>query len=181
MYRAIGWAIPIFLTSFLFSCTTLLDSDSGEMNELSVDGFSMETDQAVYLIDENDNSLEINYAYVNESNKDFYPGSCVGIPTENLQKLVDGKWILAYTPACQFKLGPPLKINRGDRYEVVIQLPLSMLNSVEQNSFWKGGDIEGFYRVREQVYAEWDTEKYDNNTLQSVIVVSNAFEIRKEP
>lgn len=180
MYKAIGWAACLFLSGFLGGCSLITDSDSDGKN-LSFEDFSMETDQDVYLVKEGNSPLEITYAYINEGKHAFYPGNCVGYTSDYLEKLVDGKWTNAYASACFDDLRPPIKIRRGERYTVTIQLIPSTWDPARKNISWQGGDIEGTYRVREKIYNEWSTKKYNAGTLHSKIVFSNAFEIRRAP
>lgn len=181
MYKVMGWSTFLLLSSFLAGCSRLTDSGSNEKKALStaIEDFSIETDQDVYVIDGADSSLEITYAYVNKGKQAFYPSSCLGVASDVLEKLVDEEWVLAYAPACPQVLRPPIEIEAETRYEATIQLHPSTWDPGRQNASWYGGDIEGIYRVREQVYDEWDQEKFDKGTLTSETVVSNTFEIRR--
>lgn len=181
MYKTIRWACLFLFSGLLAGCSALVDSTSNEEKELSVEGFSIETDQEVYLAEEGDNPVEITYAFVNEGKQAFYPGSCLGLASDRLEKLIDGEWVLVYDTFCARPLGPPIKIERGQRYEVIIQLHPSTWDSERNNTSWKGGDIEGTYRVRELIYEEWSMKKFDEGTLRSEIAFSNPFEIRREP
>ena len=125
--------------------------------------------------------LTITYAYVNKGNDAFYPGSCLGVPSDVLEKLVEGEWVPAHVPICARPLGPPITVERGTRHIVTIQLTPSIWDPAWPNSAWRGGDIEGTYRVRDLVYGEWDKEKYSDGALSSKVVVSNPFEIRRQP
>ena len=180
MYNAIMLGTSLLLSGLLAGCPPFVESISDEEDPLSMEGFSIQTDEAVYLV-EDGQSLTITYAYVNEGKQAFYPGNCLGVPSDVLEKLVEGAWVLAHVPFCARPLGPPIKIKRGEHYIVTIQLTPSTWDPVRPNAAWRGGNIEGTYRVRELVYGEWDMEKFDEGTLPSKIVVSNAFEIRRAP
>ncbi len=170
----------LLLSSLLTGCSLFVDVFSDEEDPPSWENFSIETEQAVYLVEEGQ-LLTITYAYVNEGKDAFYPGLCLGVPSNVLEKLVDEEWILAYDPTCARPLGPPIKVEPGTRYGVTIQFTPSTWDPVRPSSAWKGGEIEGTYRVRELVYDAWDKEKYSDGALSSKVVVSNAFEIRRQP
>lgn len=176
-----GWCTCLLLSSFLVGCPLVNDAGPNKENVLSGTDFSIKTDRDVYVMSEGGDPLEITYAYVNESKRAFYPGSCPGISSGYLEKLIEGDWILAHHPACHDVLRPPIEIKAGSNYEVTIQLHRSTWDSVKKNAAWYGGDIEGTYRIREKVYGEWSRKKFDNNTLKSEIVVSNTFDIQGAP
>ncbi|MDY6994300.1 MAG: hypothetical protein SVR94_17080 [Pseudomonadota bacterium] len=179
LFYKIIWLSTFLLLSNLIGGCSLFDSNEKERFSEAIKNFSLETDQDVYQVNE-DGFLEITYVYVNKGDQVFYPGSCLGVASENLQKLVDEEWIPAYSPFCQYILRTPIKVEPGKTYEATIQLHSSTWDSTRNNASWNGGEIEGTYRVWERVYGGWSIEKYDSGTLQSEIVVSNAFEIRKE-
>lgn len=183
MYKTMEWGTCLLLSGFLAGCSLppLVDSTSDEEEELSMESFYIETDQAVYLVKESNSLLEITYTYINEGKQTFYLGSCLGYPSDVLEKLVDEKWVLAYTPTCPDVLRPPIKVVRGERYEATIQLTQSIWDPERPNASWQVNNIEGTYRIRELVYLEWDIEKFDEGTLSSEIIVSNAFDIRRAP
>ena len=140
---------------------------------------SIKTDPDVYWAGKDDTPLEIAYAYINESNQAFYLASCLGRVSEILEKFVDGDWITAYAPACPLVLTPPIKIAAGSRHDATIQLYPSTWNPNANNASWKGGDIEGTYRITEKIYGEWDQEKFDNGTLVTEVITSNSFDIKE--
>ena len=170
----------LLLSSLLTGCSLFVDVFSDEEDPPSWEDFSIETEQAVYLVEEGQ-LLTITYAYVNEGKDAFYPGLCLGVPSDVLEKLVEGAWIFAYVPDCARPFGPPIKVEPGKRYIATIQLTPSTWDPVRSSSAWRGGDIEGTYRVYERVYGDWGMEKFDEGTLPSEIVVSNPFEIRRQP
>lgn len=183
MRNAIKWGICLLFISYLTGCSILNDSDSKKKEVLSValEDFSIKSDQEVYQIDQDNNPLEITYTYINEGNQNFYPGSCLGVPSDVLEKLVDGEWIIAYSPVCPDILRSPIKVEPSKPYEATIHLSPSIWDPAREDVSWLKGGIEGTYRVRERVYGEWNMEKFDNGTLHSEIVVSNSFEIRRAP
>ncbi len=169
----------LLLSSLLTGCSLFVDVFSDEEDPPSWENFSIETEQAVYLVEEGQ-LLTITYAYVNEGKDAFYPGLCLEFPSGVLEKLVDGEWVFAHVPTCADILTDPTKVEAGTRYLVTIQLTPSTWDPVRPSSAWRGGDIEGTYRVYERVYGDWGMEKFDEGTLPSEIVVSNPFEIRRQ-
>ncbi|MCC5905546.1 MAG: hypothetical protein JJU13_05035 [Balneolaceae bacterium] len=170
-FKGIEWFVCFLLVIFIASCSLVNDS--------SMKSFTIKTDQEVYLVEDNSDKVEVTYAYINKSSKNFYPGSCLGATASILEKHVNGEWMTAYAPFCARPLGAPIKINPREVYNASIQLSPWLWDPESNNETWLGGDIEGTYRVREKVYDDWNLQKFDNGTLQSEIIVSNVFEIRK--
>ena len=172
--------VYLLLSSLLTGCSLFGDVFSDEEDPPSWEDFSLQTEQAVYLVEEGQ-LLTITYAYVNEGKDAFYPGLCLGIASGVLEKLVDGEWVFAYVPTCASPGSPPIKVEPGTRYGVTQQYTPSTWDPVRPSSSWKGGDIEGTYRLYERVYWAWSMKGSDDGTLSSEIVVSNPFEIRRAP
>ncbi|REL38316.1 hypothetical protein DYD21_06835 [Rhodohalobacter sp. SW132] len=181
MRATIKWSICLLFISYMIGCSELFDSDSKnkEMLLVALEDFSIKSDQEVYNIDQEDSPLKITYSYINKGNQNFYPGSCLGVPSDVLEKLVDGEWIIAYSPVCPDILRSPIKIEPVKSYEAAIHLSPSIWDPESEDESWHISDIEGTYRVREQVYGEWNMKKYDSGNLQSEIVFSNSFVIKK--
>lgn len=182
MHKAIKWYICLLFISHLTGCAKSVDSGSNNSEALSaaLQNFSIQSDQNVYKIGQENIPLEITYSYINEGNQNFYLGSCLGAPSEVLEKLIDGEWIIAYKPVCPDILRSPIMVEPGKPYEAIIHLPPSIWDPAKEDLSWHQNDIQGTYRVRERVFGEWSMEKHDNGTLESEIVVSNPFEIRME-
>ena len=109
LFYKIIWLSTFLLLSNLIGGCSLFDSNEKERFSEAIKNFSLETDQDVYQVNE-DGFLEITYVYVNKGDQVFYPGSCLGVASENLQKLVDEEWIPAYSPFCQYILRTPIKV-----------------------------------------------------------------------
>lgn len=185
MYKAFVWNFCILLVGFSAGCSMFIDSASNEENELSVDGLYIETDQEVYVVTEdNSNLIEITYDFVNEGKQAFYLRACKGTAMGGLEKLVNGKWILSYSEVCQTIDVGQITIRRGERHGSTIQLH-PFLWDPESSATWKGGDIEGTYRISKRIYRS-GMEKFDKHTspydiviLNYEIIISNTFEIQR--
>lgn len=172
--------VSLALIIGIFSgCTGLFDSKSNDDFMSSVENFFIEPDKDVYIIDSDEDVLEITYSYVNKSNRTLYPGSCLGKAAGTLEKLVDGEWILAYGPVCPSVLRPPISVEGGEQLKGTIQLSHITWDPEWNNVSWYGGGIEGTYRIPEKVYADWSVRRFDKGELVSMPIVSKTFDIRK--
>ena len=164
----------LLLSSLLTGCSLFGDQH--------VINLSIQTEETTYEVKE-DHPLEISYTYHNQGPNSVYLGTCLGVASQVLEKLIEGAWITAYSPICPQVLGPPLKIGPGERYRTTLRLVPASWDPDPRNGTWHGGDdIAGTYRVPELVYSDWSIKQFDERTLPPPErVYSNSFEIRRQP
>jgi len=174
MGKTIMLGACLLLSSLLTGCSLFGDQH--------VINLSIQTDETTYEVKENQ-PLGISYIYHNQGPNAVYLGTCLGGASHQLEKLVEGAWITAYSPNCPSILTPALRIRPGERYTTTLRLVPADWDPDPRNSTWHGGDdIAGTYRVPELVYSDWSIKQFDAGTLpQPKMVYSNSFEVRRQP
>jgi hypothetical protein len=110
----------------------------------------IQTDEKIYKVTVTPRSVKfmINYSYVNRGRGVVYLPTCVRPYRPLLEKKVDGRWATAVESPEFLCLGPPVRIEPGERYQ----------DSFQVEAFLPGGyilprllvavqDIEGEYRL----------------------------------
>ena len=117
--------------------------------------------------------FNIGFTYTNRSTEDRYLIGCNRPPEPDLERQVDGQWVLAYTPGHDLCLSPPWHLMPGaSLQDSLFVLFLSMRHF---KPVFRAG-ISGVYRLVGEVYRDPE----GNELVEKSKRVSNAFRLEED-
>ncbi|MGH7490784.1 MAG: hypothetical protein ACREOO_00165 [bacterium] len=152
-----------------------------EANEDS--GPAIRTDKRTYTLSQSGETLtgSFDMTYTNQTGDPTHLVTCNGIFSILLEKLIDGKWVLAYgsdSPDC---LGPIISIEPGRQHTNSLKVA-AFTPSSEYEPKFQVDNISGTYRLVWPIYERLNPNGYQEESGWGKLLplekrVSNTFEI----
>ena len=154
-----------------------------EANEDS--GPPIRTDKQTYTLKQSGETLSVSFdmTYTNQTSDPTHLVTCNGIFSILLEKLIDGKWVLAYgsdSPDC---LGPFISIEPGRQHAYELNVVVFVPSSENEPKFQVDNPV-GTYRLVWPIYESLNPNGYQQESGWGKLMplerwVSNNFEITR--
>ena len=160
--------------SFLTSHDASISDPDLDNVDPDLDNFRIVTDQAVYQPD-SESLIKIEYTLINNTGQTLYiTNESESLLGSMYKKVGDDEWVFAFGFTLPDKLGFPLQLATGESYTQRIWL-------ATPGDAWRiaDEDVEGTFRIQEQIFSRWDQETVTGDLLPEEKLLSNTFEIKR--
>ncbi len=150
--RRLQAVLAVFLLAGLSAC-------AGSANVLGVDGPdataarqdllpSFRTDATAYTVRSTEAGFEVTipFTFTNAGSHTVHVVNCMGETSVQLEKLVDGEWVVAWSAAVPECLGPPIVVRTGQQWEGDVEVSSGLPGSNLYPQF-EVAEIPGEYRL----------------------------------
>ena len=145
-------------------------------------GAPIQTDSVVYHVRTTASSYEMvmDLRYTNPTRGRVYISTCHTPHPPVLEKWEGGEWVTAYAPVVLLCLGPPVVIERGERYRYTYRIMAARRPNAAPR--WSVAEIPGTYRLEWHLLGTWTPDGSEPGLGKLLPIeqrISNTFRIEQ--